>query len=206
MSKADDDQPSLGRDRARLINERLIELFRVRAKCERARSLQGEVPLEHQIALFNQIRDAYLALRPLRDETAIDDWWESVTLSPRWGDWNTPVDPEETEDAVPLAKTDQGVLFGVFEPYEGLGTLDNLRDMVTEREQEVPVFGGVKEKTVREPNLPEYDILLDISSVLEDAADRLGFAPDVAEATPRTQITAEKIEEVEAWRKANNLE
>lgn len=111
----------------------------------------------------------------------------SITLSPRWGDWNTPVDPEETKDAVPLAKTEQGVLFGVFEPYEGLETLDNLRDIVTESTESRPVFGGVKKKTVREPNLPEYDVLRDISSVLEDAADKLGFAPSVEQKTARPE-------------------
>lgn len=177
-SYTDEDSDGRGRERARLINDCLTELFDVRAKCERARTLNAEVPTQHRIALYSAIRDTYLALRPLREEDAIKSWWESVTLSPRWGEWHE-VEPDH-EDAVPFA-TDENddPVYGVWLPYSGLGTLDDLRDPVREEEIAVHVFGGVKRERRTEPDPLPYDILLDISSTLEDAAQRLGFAPAI---------------------------
>jgi hypothetical protein len=168
---------SLGRDRARLINERLIEMFNVRAKCERARSLEGELSTEHHLAFHNSIRDVFHALRPLRDEDAVQSFWEEETLSPRWGDWQeaTKDDPE----AVPIDSTEDGdPIFAVWQPYEGLDRLDDLRNVVQNRDVTKNVFGGQSQETVKRPNPLPYDVLLDISMTLEDAAAQLGFAPE----------------------------
>lgn len=198
-----DSQYSLGRDRARLINERLMQLFNVRSKCERARSLDGEVPTEHQIGLHNAIRDVYLAIRPLRDENAISEWWESVKLSRRWGEWQPA--KSDHEDSVPIGQNEDGeMLYGVWQPYQGLDALDQLRDVVRHREERIRIFGGFKTKTTSEPHPLPYDVLLDISMTLEDACERLGFVPEVRESTPRTEITDEVIEEVKEWQR-NNL-
>lgn len=187
MSQARDDaQHNLGRERIRLINDCLLELYHVRAKCERAQALDGTVPTQHRLALHTAIRDTYLALRPLRDETTIDDWWQTVELSSYWGEW-IEATPDE-DNAVPVAKTQDGKrIHARWQPYTGLETLQQITDIVEETTRTTHVFGGTKTETVKQPNPLKYRILLDISTTLEDAADRLGFAPRVDQTAARPE-------------------
>jgi hypothetical protein len=172
-----DPHHSLGRDRARLINDRILAMDQIREKCESARAQFGEVPDEHRLALHNSIRTLYMALRPLRDKDAVADFWEGATLSERWGTW---VEAEASDDDSEIVDIDDdgNPVFATWHTYQGIDRIDGLRDPVAEREVIEQVFGGEKTETVVEPDPLPYDVLLDISTSLEDATERLGFAPE----------------------------
>lgn len=195
-SDSEHDQSPTARTRKRLIDLALQRVHQARTRCQGERLGYGEVDEALRADFQHAILDLYWALRPLRREDAIDEWWEEVELSDGWTERVTAVDGD---------LHGQGVDVGVEErPKQGLETLRYLDDMTHSQTREVETFRGKQAETVVTPTILPYEILKDIAGTLEDAAGKLGFNPAVEKHSPRTEIDDELMERVKQWQQ-NNL-
>lgn len=179
---------------AQLVNDRLVDLYQARSKAIRARIMLGGVaPHEFRVELQNAILDAYYALRPLRDENVVADYWEETIPSEDWIAGTT--ERVEVDGAIdePLRVDREEVEV----PYQGIDAITELENNIERGEQTVHTVAGEKtQETVRQEP-PPLEILLDISSTLEDAAAKLGFASDTPDEPPVTEIDQETVDEAQ---------
>lgn len=154
MARNKDGGAGNGRSRRRLIEEAQQVCHYVRAQCQEERSYQGEVPEPYRIDFQNSIANYYWALRPMREESVVKEWWEKAELSEHWFDSETG------------------------EPYTGLDTIAKANRLMETDQFQRQTMRGVETVTQSRPVVLPYVILEDISGVLDDAAAKLGFAAE----------------------------
>ncbi|WP_396614093.1 hypothetical protein ACH9L7_20330 (plasmid) [Haloferax sp. S1W] len=164
--------------RERLIEKAQVDVHDARSKITRVRLRFDGVPREWRQELQEAVIAYYYALRPLRTEGIIKDWWSSVELSSEWTRTvvvDTETVLEETEGG--LVEKEVPVTDEV--PYSGL---DILEDVETATESEIVTVSdmrGERQETVSRQLVLDATVLVDIASVLDDAATKLGFAPSI---------------------------
>lgn len=192
MAKANQQDESGGGTKTvleRLIDARQLEMHDAREDVLQAQFLRGQVPRQLSLRLQNTIVQLYYALRPLRNHELADDWWDTVVLSEQWikeieqrprvsGDIDEPLSVEYEEVAV---------------PYTGLDKLADLKDMVEEKTVVEGGMMGESERTVREQKVLDAPILLDISTVLDDATEKFDFGPDLPENLDEDDVDLEQL-------------
>ncbi|AFK19013.1 MULTISPECIES: hypothetical protein [Haloferax] len=165
--------------RERLIEEAQVDVHEARSKVTRVRLMYDGVPRAWRQELQEAIIAYYYALRPLRTEGLIKDWWSSVELSEEWT--RTAVVDTETV----LEESDDGELVEVEKPitdqipYRGLGILEDVETATESEVVSVSDMRGEREETVSRQLVLDASILVDIAGVLDDAATKLGFAPSI---------------------------
>jgi hypothetical protein len=199
-------------------------------KCHRARqqylqsryldkSLSRATTLNFHLAVL----EYYEELRPLREKSAVEDFWtDAVLFQRRVGtrlvdSEGRPLEPaerhddgsivsvvyadEDPDEQAPMPVQSIGARWEPeIEEVTGLDSLPQLANRTTTQEKEVSnSFGetSVQEETI-EPL--DGDVLLQISRTLDDAAEKLGFAPEAPDSKPRTELTDDLLEEVREWR------
>lgn len=199
-------------------------------KCHRARqqylqsryldkSLSRATTLNFHLAVLEYFEE----LRPLREKAAVEDHWNDAVLVQRRVGTRL-VDPEG-RPLEPVERNDDGSIKSVvyadentadqtpmpvqsvaarwepeIEEITGLDSLPQLANRTTTQEREVSNSFG--ETTIREESVKplDGDVLLQISRALDDAAEKLGFAPEAPDSKPRTELTEDLLEEVNEWR------
>jgi len=116
----------------------------------------------------------------MREESAVSDWWAKVALSDYWVD----------------SETDKP-----FTGLEKVATVNRLTETIPVEEHTVR---GSKDDVKTRPLALPFEILEDISGVLDDAAARLGFAPTAPKHRKRFHIPAggDEREYPEPWGEA----
>lgn len=192
MSSTDDSGRKTVRER--IIEDAQMRCHQARSRCYRARMIyDGEVPQEIKLALQEAIIDYYRAMRPLRDESIIRDFWEDAILSRRWIKGQRQVEQPTVDGdlhghgvSVRTETTTETVY------YRGLDVLEDLETATeTERVEKTSMRGRTTEEVTRQKVLPA-GVLVDIASVLDDAAAKLGFKPDTEQ--QRSRYGFEEIE------------
>jgi hypothetical protein len=150
----------------------MVNCHEARADVLKAQQLAGTVGREYRLRLQQVIIGYYYNLRPLRDHSAVDGWWDEVVLSREW------VKDENVEKSVEGSPENglEIVEERVEEYYRGLGTIETIPQM---KEEWVEVESGMmgKKETKRvDQKVLDAQVLLDIASTLDDAADKLGFS------------------------------
>ncbi len=198
MSKSDPE--SNGHSGGKTVRQDLIEetMFRcheARSKVQKVKFLTNSVPREVALKFQQTISDYYAALRPLRDNDPVAGWWDDVTLSDSWiKDVRIEAKPVVTGDylgrqPVSVQKDKERVV----ERYEGLNTLEKLGSMTETEENVKNGMRGVRTETVTRLKVLDPSILVDISFTLDDAADKLGFSPEVESEMPRDETDLEDL-------------
>lgn len=174
--------------RREIIKTAQLQCYQARSACLRARNELGAVPEEYRRELQNAILDYYWALRPLRTASTIQNWWENAELSEYLTyTRNQPQPPIEVrgsiDEPIQLVQHDQPQT-PEEEHLTGLDKIPTLTSGTTSRTRTVNTMRGSETRTETVPKRPlAFEILADLSGVLDDAADRLGFGPE-----PRTPI------------------
>jgi hypothetical protein len=181
--------------RQKLIEEAQLRCHEARSEVQKAKLLAGEVPREVALRLQQSISDYYAALRPLREGDPVDGWWTDVTLSENWvKDVRTETEQVVTGD--PLDREKVSVKQRekqIVEYYEGLDTLQKIDSMTEKKQVTKSGMRGRRKETVSRLKVLDPAILIDISFVLDDAANRLGFAPEVESEMPRDESDLEDL-------------
>ena len=170
--------------REKIIDDAQIQCHQARSDVIETRLQLDAVPRQVRKGFQQSILAYYHALRPLRTEGIINSWWKSVTLSEDWiravmfetedGD-ELAVSPENAQSKM---ASDSFQYVGV-ELHQGLDTLESLDDATEETTTVVGGMRGRREETTTRPLVLETEVLVDISRVLDEAATKLGFAPDI---------------------------
>lgn len=195
-SDANERQEPTARTRKALIDRALQRVHDARTRCQGERLGYGDVDEALRADLQHAVLDLYWALRPLRGEDAIDEWWDDVELSEVWTERITDVKGNLYGRGVDIDMEE--------EPKSGLESLQVLDGMTQSETRELETFRGKRTETVVKPTILPYQILKDIAGTLEDAAGKLGFNPTVEEQAPRTEIDDDLLDEVKRWQQ-NNL-
>lgn len=159
--------------------ERVIEHHQLRTHEARSRVLQTQhvltnVPRQPRLRLQQEILDYYYAMKPLRDRSEVEDWWDNVTLSENWVKGENIVQ-NVTGDVQSGVKIEEEVE-QVY--YEGL---DEIPDQLTEVEVDTVYEHGLSGPSTtnkRQRKVLPADVLIDLATVLDDAAMKLGFGPE----------------------------
>lgn len=160
--------------RSQLIEEAMVNCHDARADVLKAQQLEGQVTREYRLRLQQAIIEYYYALRPLREESPIEDWWNDVTLSKQWI-------KDEREEKEVVGNIESGVVIEentVTEYYDGLDHIERLKDQRETRKSVKTGMMGRRETVETVQKVLDAPVLLDISSTLDDAATKLGFAPE----------------------------
>lgn len=192
MRAEDDEITRKGAVATRLITRAQQRNHRARADYLEARQLSDDAPWQIQHELQAAVMEFYQALRPLREHKAVEDFWEEVEICEIQTGWDPVVKDGVVVDYNPEIKT-----------ITGFESLEELTAQRTSQEETISDSFGTRTVTVRDRDLVDGEILLGASQKLDDAANKLGFGPDIDESTPRTEIDDELMENVEKWRKAN---
>ena len=143
------DEPQRANTRRRIIEQAQLHCYETRSICHRAKNRYGEVPREIRLDFQEANVDYYWALRPLREESVVKSWWNDHDL----------------------AKVDGEELTGL----DSILELDGETESVTDVHHTVR---GISQTTQTFQRVYPFTVLRDISGVLDDAARKLGFAPD----------------------------
>lgn len=177
---ADTDGPYRRTVREKLIEEAQVEMQRARSTVTRAEmAYDGRVPRQYRMELQRAVLDYYDALRPLREEGLIAEWWETVELSDSWTEQRIVRDVEvdgDVDSRRPARVLDWGQHAETV-PVEGVDSLEGLRTAVEPYRETNRSMRGSREVTGQRKVVLEADALLDIASKLDDAANKLGFRP-----------------------------
>lgn len=181
--------------RQQLIEHTQLQCHQARSTVQQAKLLDGSVPRNLALRLQQRIVDYYYALKPLRNEAPVDDWWDSVQLSENWiKDVRTERQPVVTGDY--QGRQPVGVQYEqtkVVDYYEGLDQLERLDSMTETKTVTKSTLRGVREETTTRQKALDPAILIDITATLDDAATRLGFSPDVEAETPHDDTDLEDL-------------
>jgi hypothetical protein len=191
-----DDSSSGGKTiRQRLIEEAQLRCHEARSNVLQAKLLANKVPRESALRFQQTLVDYYAALRPLRDEEIVADWWDDVTLSEHWiKDVRVETEPVVTGDYLGTEQVSvQQQKERVVEHYEGLDTIEKLDSMTEEKTVSKKGMRGRRTETVSRLKVLDIEILKDISFTLDDAADKLGFGPEVESEMPRDETDLEDL-------------
>lgn len=190
MPSTDDD--SGGKSvRQRIIEQAQIETHDARSTVIKTQLLAGGVPRDQLLSLQNAILQYYYALRPLREEDPVEGWWDDVQLSEAWTD-GTRIEREVVGDL------QTGPRIQTQETPNHVTGLETLHDLAGDTETVRRVSTGLcgrREETEERQRVLDVRILLDVSLVLDDAADRLGFAPDIEEFEEVDEVDDSDIEQ-----------
>jgi len=128
---------------------------------EAANSLDDDARSDVAAAeLHNSTIEYYRALRPLSDEDAVSDFWADVEL------W----DPDAEEK----------------EAVTGFDTLGDWAVQMRTTTQTKRGYTGSKKVTRKEPVRLPPSVLLDVAEKLDEAAVKLGFAPETDDGRDKT--------------------
>ncbi|WP_089876313.1 hypothetical protein [Halogeometricum limi] len=171
--------------REKIIDEAQVECHSARSDVVEARLKLNSVPRPVREGFQRTVLSYYDALRPLRTEGVVNSWWESVTLSEDWIEGI--VFETESGEQISVSREKARRILNNDEPYEfvgsmvhqGLDTLESLDDATEETTSVVTGMRGRREETTTRPVVLEAGVLVDISRVLDEAATKLGFAPDI---------------------------
>jgi len=194
--ESDSDGQSVGKTtRQKLIEEAQLRCHEARSELQKAKLLYGTVPREVALRLQQRIADYYYALRPLRNEDPVADWWDDGPLSKHWiKDVRIEKEPVVTGDY--LGQESVGVRQRkkkVIDRYQGLDHLEQLDSMTeTKTVTKSGMRGTRKEKSTRQKAL-DAEILRDLSSTLDDAATKLGFGPEIETEMPTDETDLEDL-------------
>ncbi|MCO8266645.1 hypothetical protein NKF06_08610 [Haloferax sp. AB510] len=185
MSKADDLRSKTVRER--IIEDAQVRCHQKRSEVQDARLRMSIVPRSLRGDFQNRVLEYYRALRPLRTEGIIKEWWSSVVLSPSWTagrEYIFEIDGQEIEVSQDEAMTiyeKQGVAPVEVRdiPYRGLERLDELEDATETVVETRSTMRGVREEQTTQQVVLDVRQLMDIASTLDDAATKLGFKPSI---------------------------
>ncbi|WP_226043514.1 hypothetical protein [Natrinema sp. DC36] len=187
MSSYNDSGEGQRSARRQIIEEAQVVCHTARSEYQQVSKLNdGEVPREISLRFQQAVTDYYWSLRPLRDEQVVQDFWESTVLSEDWTYEEVVVKGSVEADlhkpGIQISREPQTIE----KPYLGLETIKTHLDGEFETKTVVKTGArGRREETVRRQKILEPEILLDISGVLDDAAAKLGFMPDVKQKDPK---------------------
>lgn len=169
-----------GRTRKDIIENAQQFCHYVRAECQEVRSQNGQVPEDYRFWFQSAITNYYWALRPMREEPAVMDWWDEVELSDRW------THPETDE------------------PFAGLDLINDVNELSEVVPVEKKTIRGRKTEQQSQPVALPFTILQDISGALDDAGARLGFTPSAPRKRQRFHMSkgGEDDEHPEPWGRA----
>jgi hypothetical protein len=170
--------------REKLIEHAQLQTWEARSELQQAQMLQnGEAPRQVRMKLQQAISDYYHALKPLHNRPELEGerdegWWNTVVLS---DEWTTTQYREEqrvggdvhTGPRIETVTVEEEV------PVEGL---DAIRDLERSYETETTTQNGLRGRrteTVRRKTVLPGDVLVDIIGVLDEAAGKVGFQPDM---------------------------
>lgn len=162
----------------RIIEHHQLQIHEARSRVLQSSHVLAHVPREPRLRLQQAILDYYHALKPLRDRPEVEEWWSQVTLSENWVKDRT-VETDVTVGGDPI----NGVEVTeeereVVEYYEGLDVIpEEFTQTVTETVHEHG-FSGPSTATKRTRKVMDAQTLIDVASTLDDAAVKLGFAPE----------------------------
>ncbi|RDZ39432.1 hypothetical protein C5B91_20185 [Haloferax sp. Atlit-10N] len=165
--------------REKLIEDAQVEVHEARSKVTRVRLMYDHVPRAWRQELQEAIIAYYYALRPLRTEGIIEEWWGSVELSSEWTrevvtDTETVV--RETENG---GFAEETVDVTEVKPYRGLQILEELETATVSETVEKSDMRGTRYESVSRQLVLDAPVLIDIAGVLDDAATKLGFSPSI---------------------------
>jgi hypothetical protein len=184
--------------RQKLIEEAMFRCHQSRSEVQKQKFLTNSVPRKVALRFQQTISDYYAALRPLRQNDPVQDWWDSVELSKRWiKDIRVETEPVVTGDYI--GREQVGVKTRkkrVVDRYEGLDALERLGSMTETKEITKSTMRGVRKETTSRLKLLDPGVLIDISFTLDDAADKLGFSPNVESEMPRDETDLEDLKGV----------
>ncbi|ELZ76071.1 hypothetical protein [Haloferax volcanii] len=190
MSKSDDPRSKTVRER--IIEDAQVRCHQKRSEVQDARLRMSMVPRSLRGDFQNRVLEYYRALRPLRSEGIIKEWWSSVVLSPTWTakrEYVFEIDGqtlEVSQDEAMAFYEKQGVPPVEVRdiPFQGLERLDELEDATETVVETRSTMRGVREEQTTQQVVLDVRQLMDIAGVLDDAATKLGFAPAFDEETP----------------------
>ncbi len=198
MSKSEresDGQSSGKTVRQKLIEEAMFRCHEVRSEVQKSKFITGSVPRTVGLRFQQTISDYYASLRPLRESDPVADWWDEVTLSDHWiKEVRTEINPVVTGDY--LGQEQVGIKANekrVIDRYEGIDTLELLGEMTETKEVTRSTMRGVRTETVERTKVLDPNILIDLSFVLDDAANKLGFSPEIETEMPRDETDLEDL-------------
>lgn len=193
MSSTEDEQISRkGAIATRIITRAQQRNHQARAEYLEARQISEDVPWPIHHELQAAVMELYQALRPLREHNAVEEFWNSVEICDIHSGWDPVVKNGRVVDYDP-----------VFETLTGFESLEELTAKRTSQTITISDSFGEREVETADRDLVDEQVLLKASQALDDAANKLGFGPDIDESTPRTKIDDELMEKVEKWRQEN---
>jgi hypothetical protein len=177
--------------RQRIIEEAQLQCYDARSEYQQAALLlSGQVSREHVLRLQQAVADYYWALRPLRDEDPVRDWWNDVVLSEQWTRSVTVTEPRVQGTTIVQAEETKEV------PFEGLETLRDHLDRTETVTTTKTGMRGRREETVTRKKVLDPEVLVDITGVLDDAADKLGFSPEVKSDDHVDEVSEDDLEDL----------
>jgi len=160
--------------RRRIIEEAQLQCFQARSACIRARDAYGEVPRDYRRYFQETILDYYWALKPLKDEPPVDDWWDLVELSANWRTVMREAPQVSADGGEPATvgpeRTDSKARTGL----DTLKHLDEATEVITEAQQS---YLGSWSAEIERPHVLPHAVLKDLSDRLDEAWGRLGGNP-----------------------------
>lgn len=192
MSAEEDQITRKGSVATRIITQAQQRNHRARSDFLEARQLSGDVPWRIHHELQAAVMEFYQALRPLREHKAVEEFWEEVELCTIQTGWDPVIKNGAIVDYEPVTET-----------ITGFESLEELTAQRTSQEKTISDSFGERTVQVRDRDLVDGEVLLGASQKLDDAANKLGFGPDVDESTPRTVIDDELMEDVDQWYQEN---
>lgn len=173
-----------GRDSTfrKIIENAKANSFQARVNCSAAQSDAGGVPrelrLEYQQALINY----YWALRPLKENGEVSEWWDGVEPSEQWTR-EVETESDEAGSASDRAATIQKSRT-VQQPVTGLDAIKDLNKNVRVVEETKHTMRGRIVDRERIVQALPFEILEDIEATLDDASNRLGLTIGSSDAPP----------------------
>lgn len=192
MSVEDDQISRKGAIATRIITQAQQRNHRARSNYLEARQMSDDVPWQIHHELQAAVMEFYQGLRPLREHNAVEDFWKEVEICEIQTGWD------------PVVKNGKIVDYNAeIDTITGFESLEELTARRTSEEKTVSDSFGTRTVQTSDRDLVDGHVLLGASQKLDDAANKLGFGPDIDESTPRTEIDEELMEKVEKWRQEN---
>ncbi|MCU4926912.1 hypothetical protein OB905_13135 [Halobacteria archaeon AArc-dxtr1] len=192
MSSSEDQISRKGAIATRIITRAQQRNHRARSDYIEARQLSPDVPWSIHHELQAAVMEFYMALKPLREHTSVEEFWEEAEICQIQDGWEAVKKNGEVVNYRPKMQT-----------MTGFDRLESLTNQPTDEVKEIEDCFGKREIHTQSRELVDGHVLLNASQKLDDAANKLGFGPDIDESTPRTEIDDELLKEVEEWRQKN---
>lgn len=197
----DDGVGTKGRRITRTITDALYRMHQARQRLiESMQVRNGDPDPNGHHEMQAAVLETYHSLRPLRDENAVEDMWDDVTL---WEEFEGYAPATDDDGQTITDKNGDTVVTEVYSAVEGFDSLERKAAEPQVETKEVTDAFGTRTITEESVSLLDPRILVKVSQKLDDAAKKLGFAPDVDEHKGQAKIDDRLMDEFEEWKEAN---